>query len=59
MMKPRNLLCLAQLLVVAACAPETPAEEDASTQALIARAAGFELDTEWEAPPGDPLEHAM
>ncbi len=27
--------------------------------ALIARAAGLELDTEWEVPPGDPLEHAL
>jgi hypothetical protein len=26
---------------------------------LVARAAEFELDTEWETPPGNPLEHSL
>jgi CubicO group peptidase (beta-lactamase class C family) len=44
------------LLVAVACASE---EVSSGTEALIARAAEFELDTEWEQPPGDPMEHAM
>lgn len=44
------------LVLVAACASEDVRPED---EALIARAAGFELDTQWEKPPGDPMEHSM
>ena len=44
--------------------PETDTQADVSTppepgskEALIKRAASFELDTPYEPPPGDPLEH--
>jgi len=49
---------MALVLLVAACASGGPDEADGSKEALIARAAGFELDTEWETPPGDPMELA-
>jgi CubicO group peptidase (beta-lactamase class C family) len=42
-----------------ACADQEPDQTMASQAALIDRAAAFELDTEWDVPPGDPLEHAM
>ena len=47
------------LLVGAACASETSEDASGSRESLIARAAEFELDTPWEQPPGDPMEHAM
>ena len=46
------------LVVIAACASDTSETASSDREALIARAAEFELDTEWEQPPGDPLEHA-
>lgn len=58
MLKIRYLLSMALVLLVAACASGGPDEADGSEEALIARAAGFELDTEWETPPGDPMELA-
>ena len=47
------------MLVAVACVPGTPDDADAFNQALVERAAEFELDTEWETPPGDPMELAM
>ena len=49
----------ARLAVVALLAPWLVAESAAQTdrQAMLARAAEAELDTEYEAPPGDPLAH--
>ncbi len=47
------------LLAVAACSTEEAAEAEFQNVALVARAAEYELDTEWEPPPGDPFEHAM
>ncbi len=32
-------------------------EQDAQREAMLARAVAAELDTEYEAPPGDPLSH--
>lgn len=58
MLKNRFLSGLALALVAVACSPATPDEANARTRALIARAAEFELDTEWETPPGDPMELA-
>ncbi len=46
------------LFLAAACAPNETNTSD-QEEALLARAAQFELDTEWEAPPGNPLEHSM
>lgn len=48
---PRMLL----LLIAAACVPSASEDTDSRDQALIERAALFELDTEWETPPGDPM----
>ena len=53
---------IVSLFLAAACRekapPETSGETTASIEeALIARAKPFELDTEYVAPPGDPLEH--
>ena len=45
---------LALLATVLSCS-----DVDAQAAALVARAAEFELDTEWETPPGDPHEHSM
>jgi CubicO group peptidase (beta-lactamase class C family) len=42
--------------VVAACSGD---DADAWRSALVARAAEFELNTEWETPPGNPLEHSL
>jgi CubicO group peptidase (beta-lactamase class C family) len=47
------------LVVSAACASETTENASSGREALITRAAEFEMDTEWEQPPGDPMEHAM
>ncbi len=47
------------LLAAGACASDTEDDAGDAVAALLARAAQFELDTEWETPPGDPLEHAM
>ncbi len=41
-----------------ACTGREQQETDLDT-ALIARAAEFELPTDWEIPPGDPMEHEM
>ena len=56
-------LCLI-LFSVACRSPGTDTQADAaatpaagSKEALVARAASFELDTPYEPPPGDPLEH--
>jgi len=54
----RSLPTMALTLLLAACAPEHPDEGESQSAALIARAAEFELDTEWETPPGDPMELA-
>ena len=32
-------------------------QDDAARAAMLARAAAVELDTDYEAPPGDPLAH--
>ena len=52
------------LFSVACQSPGTDTQADAaatpaagSKEALVARAASFELDTSYESPPGDPLEH--
>ena len=57
----RNLSALAAalLLVVTSCDRDTESGAGDAAQALVARAAQFELDTKWMTPPGDPLEHAM
>jgi CubicO group peptidase (beta-lactamase class C family) len=52
-------MLLVLLLVALACTSDTPDEASGQNAALIARAAEFELDTEWQQPPGDPMEHAM
>lgn len=47
-------------LAVSACSTgEANEAADSESAALVARAAEFELDTEWQVPPGDPLEHSM
>ena len=51
------LPCTMLLLVTAACASDVGDDATAGVAALLARAAQFELDTEWQQPPGDPLEH--
>ncbi|UCD25755.1 MAG: serine hydrolase [Gemmatimonadota bacterium] len=51
----RCLTCTLSLVLTACSSQPTPSDREA----LIARAAEFELDTEWEQPPGDPMEHAM
>ena len=50
--------CWAVLCGIAAC---TYGEQQQASfnDALIARAAEFELPTVWEEPPGDPMEHEM
>lgn len=60
MIKTRCLLAVTLALVAAGCVPESEpaADIDTEEQALIARATEFELDTEWETPPGDPMELA-
>jgi CubicO group peptidase (beta-lactamase class C family) len=58
MLKIRYFLCAAVFLAAASCTSETHDEADAQAQSLIARAAQFELNTEWETPPGDPMELA-
>lgn len=50
---------LALLATVLSCSGERGDDADARAAALVARAAEFELDTEWETPPGDPHEHSM
>jgi hypothetical protein len=50
---------LVSLLVAAACAPDSQNEAANLNEALVARASEFELDTEWQEPPGDPMELAM
>ncbi len=50
---PRTIL----LLATAGCASDAGDDGAAGLAALLDRAAQFELDTEWEQPPGDPLEH--
>ncbi len=60
MMCRLHYLPLAALLLVAAgCDSDEPDDANSRTEALLARAAGFELDSEWEQPPGDPMEHSM
>ena len=53
------LLCLATALLLACAAPaaETDGPAAESANQMLARAASLELDTEYEPPPGDPLEH--
>ncbi|HCR54493.1 MAG TPA: serine hydrolase [Cytophagales bacterium] len=57
-----HLLFLLIILGIAACQPAAPKEEvkeDAATikARMLARADSLELDTPYEAPPGDPLSH--
>ncbi len=52
----RLLAGVSWLLSVNSCASDNAGSVN---EALIARAADFELDTQWEEPPGDPMEHAM
>ncbi len=47
------------LATVISCSSDSGDEADAQAAALVARAAEFELDTEWETPPGDAHEHSM
>lgn len=65
-MRRSVVFSLSLLVFVTACsglqeAESAPAESesdaDAARQALIQRAASLELDTDYEPPPGDPLEH--
>ncbi len=56
----RSCHCLTSamlLLVTAACTSDAGDDAAAGAAALVARAAQFELDTEWQQPPGNPLEH--
>lgn len=58
----RRLLSAVVLLAAAACGgsdaePAASADAGDANAALIARAAGFELDTEYELPPGETLHH--
>ena len=60
MRKLTNRLCvaLAGILALAAAAAVTPAQQgDQQRAAMLARAAAAEVDTEYVAPPGDPLSH--
>jgi hypothetical protein len=54
-----QLATFVSILFVVSCASDSADDVGSSTQALIDRAAGFELDTDWETPPGDPMELAM
>jgi hypothetical protein len=54
-----HISSLVSLLVAAACAPDSQNEAANLNEALVARASEFELDTEWQGPPGDPMELAM
>jgi hypothetical protein len=53
-----QLLSSALFYGIAACAPDEQQQTDLDA-ALIARAAEFELATDWEVPPGDPMEYEM
>jgi CubicO group peptidase (beta-lactamase class C family) len=56
--RPTAAIPMVMLLVaVVSCSPVQNA--DLPTVDLVARALEFELDTEWETPPGDPHEHSM
>ena len=60
MRKLSNRLCvaLAGILALAAAAAVTAAQQgDQQRSAMLARAAAAEVDTEYVAPPGDPLSH--
>ncbi len=60
MRKLSNRLCvaLAGILALAAAAAVTAAQQgDQQRAAMLARAAAAEVDTEYVAPPGDPLSH--
>ena len=60
MLKPTNRthLALPGILAFAAAAVITAAQQaDQQREAMLARAAEAELDTEYVAPPGDPLSH--
>ncbi len=46
-------------VVLAACAGERTDEASGQADALVARAAEYELASEWNPPPGEPLEHSM
>ena len=51
---------LVLMLTVAACSSDgSDQSTDEALARLLERASQFELDTEWEIPPGDPLEHSM
>jgi CubicO group peptidase (beta-lactamase class C family) len=52
------LVSVVPLLAIAACARAGSENPVSGPPPLIARAAQFELDTKWEQPPGDPMEHA-
>ncbi|MFQ6047621.1 MAG: serine hydrolase domain-containing protein, partial [Gemmatimonadales bacterium] len=56
-MRPAPWVALFLPLVTAACSRDGRVEGTA--EALISRAAQYELNTVWEEPPGDPMEHAM
>lgn len=56
-MRPAPWVALLLPLVTAACSRDGRVEGTA--EALISRAAQYELNTVWEEPPGDPMEHAM
>lgn len=47
------------MLLAAAASCSSDRNADSQAADLVARALEFELDTEWEIPPGDPLEHTM
>ena len=55
------LAALLAALVLTACGDEgassAPYDGAAQVDALVARARSFELPTDWERPPGDPLHH--
>jgi len=58
MLNARCFLTVFVLLALVACSAESDSDAGSTRQALIDRAAQFELDTEWETPPGDPMELA-
>jgi CubicO group peptidase (beta-lactamase class C family) len=58
-MRSFRVLSVALLLTTIAVAAEGQDQSSNQLDALLARAASYELDTEWVTPPRDPLEHAM
>jgi len=52
-------MAILAILVAGCTASDRSQPSDDATAALLARAAEYELDTPWEAPPGDPLEHSV